>query len=130
MRTADTTGRYGAPSPWVKPAIVVSTTVLVVLAVVWAIWSVFVSQGPHVEARDIGHTVNTEQRTVTVEWELSVTEGTETACAVAALNEAFQTVGWKVVTIPASNEYTRAFSETVRVAMPANTGFVSRCWVP
>lgn len=130
MSRWENTDRYAAPSPWVKPVIITATALLVILAAIWAIWSVFLAQGPHIEARDLGHTLLPESNQVRVSWELSVDPGTETACAIQALNEQFQTVGWKVFEIPASDEYTRRFEETIRAAMVANTGFVYRCWVP
>ncbi|QTX04175.1 DUF4307 domain-containing protein [Agromyces archimandritae] len=103
--------------------------VFAALAVIaWVIWAGLDSP-TQIQAKDLGHTLRNDERAVDVTWQLSVPVGTDTACAVQALNEEFAVVGWKVVEIPASERPLRTFTETVRVAQEANTGLISHCWL-
>lgn len=95
----------------------------------WVVWAGFDGTRPVIEFRNTGHTLHNDQRVVEVEWNMSVPTGREAACAVQALNESFVVVGWKVITIPPSESYTRSFTETVRTAQEANTGLIYRCWL-
>jgi hypothetical protein len=95
----------------------------------WVVWAGLDGSRPTLQVRDTAHTLHNDERTVEVEWSMSVPAGLETACAVQALNEDFVVVGWKVVTIPPSESYTRSFSEWVRTAQDANTGLIYRCWL-
>ena len=99
------------------------------MLVAWVVWAGLDGSKPPVEATDTGHRLMNDERAVEVSWNLSVPPGNETACIVQALNEDFTVVGWKVVEIPASDAPLRTFTETVRVAQPANTGLISRCWL-
>ena len=100
-----------------------------IVLVAWVVWAGFDGQKPSVEATDTGHRLMNEERAVEVSWTLSVPPGNETACIVQALDEDFTVVGWRVVEIPASEQYLRTFTETVRVAREANTGLISSCWL-
>ena len=100
-----------------------------VVLIAWVVWAGLDGQKPSVEATDTGHRLLNEQRAVEVTWTLSVPPGNETACIVQAFDEDFTIVGWKVDEIPASTHHIRSFTETVRVAQPANTGLISRCWL-
>ena len=100
-----------------------------VVLVAWVVWAGLDGSTPSVEVTDTGHQLMNEERLVEVSWNLSVPPGNDTACIVQALNDDFTVVGWKVVEIPASTHHIRSFTETVRVAQPANTGLISRCWL-
>jgi hypothetical protein len=100
-----------------------------IVVVVWVIWAGLDGSTPSVEVNDTGHRLMNDERLVEVSWNLSVPPGNDTACIVQALNEDFTVVGWKVVEIPASTHHIRSFTETVRVAQPANTGLISHCWL-
>ncbi|KRE21546.1 DUF4307 domain-containing protein [Agromyces sp. Soil535] len=100
-----------------------------IVLVAWVVWAGLDGQKPSVEATDTGHRLMNEERAVEVSWTLSVPPGNETACIVQALDEDFTVVGWRVVEIPASEQYLRTFTETVRVAREANTGLISSCWL-
>ena len=100
-----------------------------IVLVAWVVWAGLDGSTPSVEVTDTGHQLMNEQRVVKVSWNLSVPPGNDTACIVQALNDDFTVVGWKVVEIPASTHHIRSFTETVRVAQPANTGLISRCWL-
>ncbi|WP_172979922.1 DUF4307 domain-containing protein [Agromyces agglutinans] len=100
-----------------------------VVLVSWVVWAGLDGQRPSLEVAGTGHTLHNDERMVEVTWRLSVAPGSETACVVQAYNDEFTVVGWKVVEIPASDTYTRSFTETVRVAQEANTGLVEHCWL-
>lgn len=100
-----------------------------VVLIAWVVWAGLDGQKPSVQATDTGHRLLNEERAVEVTWTLSVPPGNETACIVQAFDEDFTVVGWRVVEIPASDQYLRTFTERVRVAREANTGLISTCWL-
>lgn len=100
-----------------------------VVLVAWVVWAGLDGSKPQVQATDLGHVLQPDERAVEVSWQLSVPAGNDTACIVQALNEDFTVVGWKVVEIPASDKPIREFTETVRTAQEANTGLINRCWL-
>jgi len=70
-----------------------------------------------------------EERSVTVDFQLTAPAGTTVACAIEALDEDYGVVGWKIVEIPASDAHVRAFTEVVPLVAEATTGLVNDCWV-
>ena len=108
--------------------LIISAAAFAVVLVAWVVWAGLDGSKPMVEARDVAHTILDDQ-TVQVDYEVSMPAGEQASCAVQALNEDFTVVGWKIVDIPASDRYTRAFTETVRTSLPANTGLIFRCWL-
>ena len=100
-----------------------------VVLIAWVAWAGLDGQKPSVQATDTGHRLLNEERAVEVTWTLSVPPGNETACIVQAFDEDFTVVGWRVVEIPASDQYLRTFTERVRGAREANTGLISTCWL-
>ncbi|WP_210479426.1 DUF4307 domain-containing protein [Naasia sp. SYSU D00948] len=95
----------------------------------WVVWAGLDGTGDVLQARDIGYQKIGDDQ-VRIRWELTVEPGTATRCAVHALDERYEIVGWKVVDIPASEERTRPFAETIRIVSPATTGLISECWLP
>jgi len=100
-----------------------------VVLVAWVVWAGLDGQRPSLEVAGTAHELLNDERAVEVSWNLSVPAGNATACVVKALNDDFTVVGWKVVEIPASDTYTRNFTERIRIAQPANTGLVEHCWL-
>lgn len=100
-----------------------------VILVAWVVWAGLDGQRPSLQVAGTAHRLINDERAVEVSWNLSVPAGNETACVVQAMNDDFTVVGWKIVEIPASDSYTRSFTERVRVAQPANTGLVEHCWL-
>ncbi|MET1051561.1 MAG: DUF4307 domain-containing protein [Mycetocola sp.] len=94
----------------------------------WVVWAGLDAVGAGIDVRDTAHAVEND-RTVTVTFELSVDAGTETMCAVQALNDTFAVVGWKVIGVPASDQRTRTVTETVTTVEKASTGLIYRCWL-
>ncbi len=101
---------------------------IILAALVWVVWVAFDGTSPTMEVRDIAHVSTDRESSIT--FELSVAPGTETSCAVQALDERHGIVGWKVVDVPASDEYTRVLQESLRTTAPANTALIYRCWLP
>jgi hypothetical protein len=100
----------------------------VVVIGAWVIWAGLDSVKPTVDARDIAHTI-VDEHSVSVTFEVSVPTGTATSCAVEALNESFTVVGWKVIDLPPSTQFSRTFTEVVRTSELSNTGLIYRCWL-
>ncbi|MGO2660778.1 DUF4307 domain-containing protein [Mycetocola reblochoni] len=99
------------------------------VAVVWVIWVAIDSPSSSIETGDRGYVVN-DDRSVDVKYSLTVAPGTETVCVVQALDDNFGVIGWKTVEVPASDQWTRGLTETVRTTQRANTGLIYRCWLP
>jgi hypothetical protein len=93
----------------------------------WVVWAGLGGDAATLEAKDTGHTI-VNDRSVSISWSLTVAPGTATECAVEALNQSFGIVGWKVVSVAASDERTRVLTETVRTTELAVTGLIYRCW--
>jgi Domain of unknown function (DUF4307) len=94
----------------------------------WLWWGGLLSPAAQLEARNAGYEV-VDDRTVTVEWRLTVDPGTPTKCAVQALNAAFGVVGWKIVDVPPGEERTRLLTEQLQTTERAETGLIYRCWL-
>ncbi|BDI23571.1 DUF4307 domain-containing protein [Herbiconiux sp. L3-i23] len=94
----------------------------------WVVWAGLDGTAPKLEVRDTGYQLT--ESTATARFQVTVDPGTAVRCAVQALNEQFEIVGWKVVDLPPSDERTRGFVETVRTTMQPNTGLIYRCWLP
>lgn len=70
-----------------------------------------------------------DERSVTLDFQLTVPIGRDVACALEAQDEEHGVVGWKIVEFPASEAHTRAFREEIPTTAPATTGLVNSCWV-
>lgn len=108
--------------------IVITSAVIIIGLVVWAISTDALGFGPQVETRDLGFN-NLTESSITVEFEVTATPGHDVACAVQAMNSSFAIVGWKVFVYPASDQRIRDFTETLLTSEPATTGLVYECWL-
>jgi hypothetical protein len=130
--TADLEDRYGRArlSPRRRLGILVAAVVaLAALVVAWVIWSGLGDPAATVDYRDTGYQ-KVSDREISVRFEVTAEPGQVVECAAQALNDKFETVGWKVVQLPASPERTRGFVETIRTTNPPNTALIYRCWLP
>ncbi|MFC0682318.1 DUF4307 domain-containing protein [Lysobacter korlensis] len=107
---------------------VVTAAAFVVVFGAWLWWGGLSSPAAQLEARDAAYEV-VDDRTVTVQWRLTVEPGTPAKCAVQALNARYGVVGWKVVDVPPSEQRTRLFTEQLRTTERAETGLIYRCWL-
>ena len=94
----------------------------------WLWWGGLSTPAAQLEARDAGYEV-VDDRTVTVEWRLTVPPGTPAKCAVQAMNGRYEVVGWKIVDVPPSDQRTRLLSEQLQTTGRAETGLIYRCWL-
>jgi len=94
----------------------------------WVVWAGLDGAGPSIEARDTRHQI-IDDNSISVTFEVSLPTGTPASCAVQALNESFTVVGWKVIDLPPSEDYTRSFTEVLRTTELSNTGLIYRCWL-
>ncbi|MCJ1706952.1 DUF4307 domain-containing protein [Microbacterium sp. VKM Ac-2923] len=92
-------------------------------------WTTVASSAASVTATDTGFTVESD-RSVTATFQITAPLDQPVACALEARDEDHGTVGWRVVEYPASEEHSRAFTETIPTLSLATTGFVNACWVP
>jgi hypothetical protein len=103
--------------------------VIVAISLVWVVLVAFDGTNASLETNDVAHEV-LDEHSVRVSFTVNVAPGTETVCAVQALNEDHAIVGWKIVEIPASEDRNRVFTETVRTSQQSNTGLIYSCWLP
>ncbi|MDO9394910.1 MAG: DUF4307 domain-containing protein [Herbiconiux sp.] len=99
-----------------------------VVMIVWVIWAGLDSVSGTVSTQDTAHEV-LDDRSVRVEFDVTVPPGEAALCVVQALNDKFAVVGWKQLELPASEQGTRSFSETVRTTELASTGLIYNCWL-
>ncbi|WP_382304892.1 DUF4307 domain-containing protein [Herbiconiux sp. UC225_62] len=99
-----------------------------VVVTVWVVWAGLDGSSATVATQDTAHTV-VDSRTVEVEFDVTIPRGSTARCAVQALSEKFAVVGWKIIDVPASDQATRSFSETVRTSELASTGLIYDCWL-
>lgn len=100
---------------------------LIVAALVWLVWA----QPWSTEAfwKSTGYQI-IDDRTIAVQWSLTLAEGETARCALAAQNVVHAIVGWKVVDVVGTDVPTQRLSEPVRTTEPAVTGLAYRCWLP
>jgi hypothetical protein len=70
-----------------------------------------------------------DAHTTTVTFQITTPPGRVVACALEAQDEEHGIVGWRIVEYPASEEHSRAFTETIPTVALATTGLVNSCWV-
>ena len=99
-----------------------------VILTAWVVWAGLDGAGPSIEARDTRHSI-IDENSISVTFEVSLPTGTPSSCAVQALNESFTVVGWKVIDLPPSDQYTRSFTEELHTTELSNTGLIYRCWL-
>jgi Domain of unknown function (DUF4307) len=128
----DLNARYGRTTSRRRRNIIIAICfgvgVLVVFAA-WAIWVGLFQPSVGLDYADVGQTAAGPDK-LDVKWQLSVAAGTPTKCAIQALDANFGIVGWKIVSLPASDAPSRRFSTIVRTAQPAVSGNIYQCWIP
>jgi hypothetical protein len=100
---------------------------IVIVFAAWAVWGGLFVPGASIDTEDVGNSrVSANQ--ILVRWEISENPGTRAECAVQALDQNFGIVGWKIVTVPPSQQSSRTLSTIVRTAQPAVSGLIYLCW--
>lgn len=95
----------------------------------WLWWGGVLETPAQLGTRDIGYELVSDQEVI-VSFEVTTQPGTEVSCAIQALNGSFGIVGWKVMELEPSTQWTRTFSEPLRTSEPAVTGLLYECWLP
>ncbi|CAN5127502.1 hypothetical protein BH11ACT3_BH11ACT3_10910 [soil metagenome] len=107
---------------------IVAGIAVVAVTIVWVVWVGLFGTASSLETRDLGYVLQGSDA-VEVRYEVTVDSGDSVSCALQALSEDFAIVGWRIVELPPSDDRTRQFRATLRVAEPAVTGLIYRCWL-
>lgn len=91
-------------------------------------WSTIARSLNAVDVTGTGYNV-ADAHTVSVSFQITAPLGRDVACALEAQDEEHGVVGWRIVQYPASDQPTRAFTETLPTVALATTGLVNSCWV-
>ena len=124
--------RYGRSPGTRRRRTVTAITVAIAFVLVFAAWVVFAAfdgDGSKLESTDVGYTV-LDDRSVEVQYTVSVQPGTEVSCAVQAQNQKFAIVGWKVVHLPAADQHSTTYTTSLATSERAVTGLIYECWLP
>jgi len=108
---------------------IISAVVFSAILGLWLWWGGVLETPAQLNTRELGYVVLSE-KDIAVKFEVTTPPGTTVGCAVQALNSTFGIVGWKIITIPPSESWTRTFQESLRTSEPAVTGLLYECWVP
>ncbi len=108
---------------------VLAAIAVVLVFVAWVVWAGLDQTSHGLDTTEVGYTVVSDHRTV-VHSQVSVDPGTEAKCAVQVLDKSYSIVGWKVVTLPESDQRTRTISTDVNTTTRGVTGLIHDCWVP
>lgn len=128
---SDFDARYGrSPSTarqkrWISWS---AAAAFVVVFVAWLVWGGLLGTAAQLEVRDTGHTV-VNDGLVEVSFAVTAEPDAAVSCAIQAMNESFSIVGWKVITLPVTEQRTRSLSDTVRTTELASTGLIYQCWL-
>ena len=94
----------------------------------WLWWGAVLEPPSQLQYRDVAHTIVSETNVV-VNYEVTTAPGTPITCAVQALNASYGIVGWLIVDIQPSDQWTRVFETPLRTSEPAVTGLLYECWL-
>lgn len=123
--------RYGrTPQRRLRERIIfiVVGAMFIVVFTAWVVWAAFDNGQGNIDALDTAHSI-IDDANVSVVWQVSVKEGTAVSCALQAQNESHAIVGWKIIDIAPSTNFTNRYQEVVRTSQQAVTGLIYRCWL-
>lgn len=132
MTASDIAERYGRTRKASRRNRLIALVAAVAVAVVFAAWAIWVGlfqPSASIETSDVGSS-NLSDAAVKITWQLSVNPGTDTKCAMQALNENFGVVGWKIIDVPPAPVRSRTLTETLRTSEASYNGLIYRCWQP
>ncbi|MBF4613071.1 DUF4307 domain-containing protein [Curtobacterium sp. VKM Ac-1376] len=131
-RTATLDERYGRTPARAHRSRLIAILAAVAVAVVfgaWVIWAGLDQSDRGLDQDDVGYEVLSEHSTV-VHSQVSVDPGVEAKCAVQVLDKSYSIVGWKEITLPASEQRTRSITTRVTTTTRGVTGLIHDCWIP
>jgi len=105
---------------------IVGAALVAVIVVVWAAWVGLLTPGATLSSETISYDIVSDDA-VSIQFSVAVDPGNEVVCALAAQSERHAVVGWRIITIPASEERFRTFDEPLITSEPAVVGLISDC---
>jgi hypothetical protein len=101
---------------------------LAAILVAWVIWAGLDQTGGNLDSQDIGQTILSD-RAVNISYQVSMPAGSTASCALEVQNEAHAIVGWKIVDIPASSQFTNTYQSVVKSSELGVSGLIYQCWL-
>lgn len=114
--------RFDKRFGWIAAGVLVLSGLALLVASGW-------QQTSSIEAKVLTNSV-VDDRTVTIDMQITAPVGAVSFCALEALSESHAVVGWKIVELAPSDQHTRRTHETIVTTAPATTGSVRTCWTP
>ncbi|MCU1505061.1 MAG: hypothetical protein QOG18_736 [Microbacteriaceae bacterium] len=102
--------------------------VLAAILVAWTIWAGLDQTTGNLDSQDIGQTIISD-RAVNISYQVSMPSGSTASCALEVQNEAHAIVGWKIVDIPASSQFTNTYQSVVKSSELGVSGLIYQCWL-
>jgi hypothetical protein len=101
---------------------------LAAILVGWTVWAGLDQNSGNLDSEDIGQTI-INNRTVNISYQVSMPTGSTASCALQVQNEAHAIVGWKIVKIPASKQFTNTYQSIVKSSELGVSGLIYQCWL-
>ena len=84
--------------------------------------------GSDLEYKDLSYSV-VDERTVTIEAQVTAPADETTRCIAEALSESYATVGWKVIDLEPGDSRVRRFTTALVPTAPATPATLRECWI-
>ncbi len=124
--------RYGRRPPSRRRRILIGAGAGAALlgAAAWMLWAgLGLATGPSVEG-ELATFRAIDAGRAEVVFRVTTAPGTDAVCAVQALDENSAVVGWKVVPVPDSTDFTQVLTVPLTTIREARAGLIERCWLP
>lgn len=105
----------------------VAAIAVALVFVAWVVWTSWDGPAASIQSRMLGAKI-VDDRSVTLTVEVSAPVGSPVSCALEVQNDKHAVVGWTIVDLPASDTYTRTFTQEVLTVDQGVTGLIYRCW--
>jgi hypothetical protein len=133
MTSSDTTAllddRYGRTRSRGRIAWWIVLGGLAVALLTYVGWSTVAQSMNSVDYDTTGFTF-TDDRSITVDFQVTTHPDTGFVCALEAQDEDHGIVGWRVIEYPGAPTRAQRLSESIPTTASATTGFVTSCWIP
>jgi hypothetical protein len=123
--TTPPAGRYGgsglsAHTVW----IIASVSVIAFFS--WVTWVFSTDQTTGIEW--VAFEATSGEPTAMMKFQITAPPGTPVTCALRTVDSSMGTNGWVVKSYPASNQFTKQYSETIKAVSEVSGIDVYRCW--